>query len=482
MSGGDNASAIAAGVTNLKLKFAGEDALLFRGVSLAFRRGEKTLLLGPSGCGKSTLLQVLSGLIPGSIEAPMIADETIVPERWGYVFQDPDAQFCMPYADEELAFALENQSVPRERMPALIRHYLSLAGLDPDRSHVPIQELSQGMKQRLAIASALAMKPDVLFLDEPTALLDPEGTASAWRTIRALPPELTFVVVEHKIEGILDWFDRVVVLSPDGAVLADGAPDEAMRAHRDELRQYGIWYPGAWEDAAGERRERPAPSAARPLALALDRFAGKRGAETAIAVERAEVRPGDWICVVGANGAGKTSLLLSIMRLLKTAGRCEIDGVPISRVEEAARLAGFVFQNPELQFVANAVRDELAYSLEAKGHDPADTERLVEELLDELRLRDAAGRHPFELSVGQKRRLSVATALVGAPKLLLLDEPTFGLDAAGAFALLNELESLRAGGTAIVMVTHDERIVERYCTKRWLVERGRLVHETVLSA
>lgn len=481
MSGGDNDSAIAAGVTNLKLKFAGEDALLFRGVSLSFRRGEKTLLLGPSGCGKSTLLQVLSGLIPGSIDVPMIADETIVPERRGYVFQDPDAQFCMPYADEELAFALENQAVPRERMPALIRHYLALVGLDPDRSHVPIQELSQGMKQRLAIASALAMKPDVLFLDEPTALLDPAGTASVWRTIRALPPELTFVVVEHRIEGILDWFDRVVVLSPDGAVLADGTPDEVMRGHREELRQYGIWYPGAWEDAAGERKARPAPSDARPFALSLNRFAGKRGAEPAIAVDRAEVRPGDWVGVVGENGAGKSSLLLSIMRLLKTEGRCEIDGVPIARVEEAARLAGFVFQNPELQFVANAVRDELAYSLEAKGHDPAERARLAEELLGELRLRGAADRHPFELSVGQKRRLSVATALVGGPKLLLLDEPTFGLDAAGAFALLNMLEALRAAGTAIVMATHDERIVERHCTKRWLVERGRLVHETVFS-
>jgi len=475
---------VATSVTNLKLKFAGEDALLFRGVSLAFRRGEKTLLLGPSGCGKSTLLQVLSGIIPGSIDVPMIADDVQVPERWGFVFQDPDTQFCMPYADEELAFALENQNIPREHMPALIRDYISQIGLVLEDVHAPIQEMSQGMKQRLAIASALAMKPDVLFLDEPTALLDPEGTEQVWRTIRTLPPEMTMIVVEHKIEGVMDLFDRVVVIAPDGTVMADGAPDEVLQRYRPELRKYGIWYPGAWADHLEGRavKEREQSIRPEPLLLRMERFRGKRGKHTVIEAEQAAVAPGEWIGITGPNGAGKSSLLLSIMRLLKTEGTCEIAGEPAARTEQAARLAAYVFQNPELQFITNTVRDEAEYSLAVRGDDPASRARAADELLDWLGLRELSARHPYQLSTGQKRRLSVAAAIIGGQKLLLLDEPTFGLDASSTFALLGKLEQLRLDGAAILMITHDEYIAEHYCTSRWRVERGRLRNEAVFSS
>ncbi len=472
----------ATSVTNLKLKFTGEDALLFRGVSLAFRRGEKTLLLGPSGCGKSTLLQVLSGIIPGSIDVPMIADDVQAPERWGFVFQDPDTQFCMPYADEELAFALENQNIPRERMPALIRDYISQVGLELEDVHAPIQEMSQGMKQRLAIASALAMKPDVLFLDEPTALLDPEGTEQVWRTIRALPLEMTMIVVEHKIEGVMDLFDRVVVIAPDGSVMADGAPDEVLERHRPELRRYGIWYPGAWDDHLGDRAEtEPSTRSGLPL-LRMDRFTGKRGSRVVIEAEQAAVAPGEWIGITGPNGAGKSSLLLSIMRLLRTEGICEIAGEPVAKAEQAARRAAFVFQNPELQFVANTVREEAEYSLAVRGDDPASRARAADEMLEWLGLGELSARHPYQLSMGQKRRLSVAAAIIGGQKLLLLDEPTFGLDASSTFALLGKLEQLRLDGAAILMITHDENIAEHYCTKRWRVERGKLRDEAVFSS
>jgi energy-coupling factor transporter ATP-binding protein EcfA2 len=197
-------------VTNLRLKYPGDDApLIFQGVSFSIERGEKVLLLGPSGCGKSTLLQVLSGIVPDMIELPLKADEIRRPSRWGYVFQDPDTQFCMPYIDEEIAFVLENQEVPREDMPARIRYYLDLVGLHVPDAHTLISTLSQGMKQRLAIASVLALEPEVLFLDEPTALLDDEGTKQVWDTIRAISGDKTLLIVEHKISGMLDLLDRL---------------------------------------------------------------------------------------------------------------------------------------------------------------------------------------------------------------------------------------------------------------------------------
>lgn len=158
-------------IEQLRLKFPGAEKRLFTDVSLSIKKGEKVLLLGPSGCGKSTLLQVMAGIIPRSLDVPMKASKLHIPNRVGYVFQDPDAQFCMPYVDEEMAFVLENLGVPRAEMEEKIAHMLRLVRLRLPHVHVPIQTLSGGMKQRLAIASVLALEPDVLCLDEPTAFL-----------------------------------------------------------------------------------------------------------------------------------------------------------------------------------------------------------------------------------------------------------------------------------------------------------------------
>ncbi|WHY19713.1 ATP-binding cassette domain-containing protein [Paenibacillus sp. G2S3] len=479
---------IAAGVKNLKLKFAGEDSLLFKGVSLSFHQGEKTLLLGPSGCGKSTLLQVLSGLIPGSIEVPMIAEETFVPERWGYVFQDPDTQFCMPYVDEEMAFVLENMRVPREEMAGLIRLYLAQVGLDIPDIHIAIQSLSQGMKQRLAIASVLAMEPEVIFLDEPTALLDSEGTELVWSAIRSLSEGITLIVIEHKIEGVIDFFDRIVVLSREGVVIADGSPTEIFSAKRRELQEYGIWYPGVWEDYI-ENKSRRSDCITRysnandreDIYLEMDRFRGKRGNRAVIEVGRAIVTPGQWIGIIGHNGAGKSSLLLSIMRLIKTEGICKIAGREAEHVAQAVEHIAFVFQNPEFQFVTHSVREEIEYSLMLDGVNCEIRRATAYKLMEELYLEDVASRHPYQLSMGQKRRLSVATAIVKGQHILLLDEPTFGLDARNTFSLLEKFERLLSAGASIIMVTHDARIVENFCTASWRIEDGRLTDVIDLS-
>lgn len=470
-------------VTNLRLKYPGDDApLIFQGVSFSIEPGEKVLLLGPSGCGKSTLLQVLCGIVPDMIELPLKADEIRRPSRWGYVFQDPDTQFCMPYIDEEIAFVLENQEVPRADMPARIRHYLDLVGLHVGDAHTLISELSQGMKQRLAIASVLALEPEVLFLDEPTALLDEEGTKQVWDTIRKISVDKTLVIVEHKISGMLDLLDRLIILTADGHVMADGAPQAVFEAHKAQMRDYGIWYPEVWEDYAREReteariagqqsgRQQEKDHKLGQPVLAFQDFIGLRGGQIKTSVDNFSVYPGDWITVVGANGAGKSSLLLAIMRLIPTRGSCLIAGVKGNKVEQLAEQVGFVFQNPEFQFVTNSVEDELAYGLPEGQLKGAAVEQLLQEY-DLLALRE---RHPFQLSMGQKRRLSVATAMVRGPRILLLDEPTFGLDARGTLRMLEGLERLRASGTVIVMVTHDHEIVQRWATRVWTVEAGRV--------
>jgi energy-coupling factor transport system ATP-binding protein len=485
---------VVASITRLRLKFPGEQELLFHNMSLSIRKGEKLLLLGPSGCGKSTLLQVLSGLIPRTIEVPMKCDAAVIPALSGIVFQDPDTQFCMSYADEELAFVLENNQVPREQMPSRIRKLLKQVGLSADDVHMPIGSMSQGMKQRLAIASVLAMEPEVLFLDEPTALLDEEGTTQVWDTIRHISEDQTLVIVEHKVNEIVHDVDRIVVLSAQGEIIADGDAVEVFHVHRQALSEYGVWYPGVWDEASSPRWrkqaiqengagniDRPSVSADEAALLELEHFCGLRGSSPVIHIEQVQVNPGDWIGVVGENGAGKSSLLLSMMRLLHTQGSYRVDGVEAGGTEELAERIAFVFQNPELQFVAHTVRKELEYSLPKSLYTAEQRSERVNRMLVQFGLERLGDHHPYQLSLGQKRRLSIATAMIREPAMLLLDEPTFGQDARNTFVILDMLEELRAAGTAIVMVTHDPEIVRRYCTGTWRVQKGELRHEPVFS-
>ncbi|OWR30462.1 ABC transporter [Saccharibacillus sp. O23] len=557
----------AAEVAGLRLKFPGVPDLLFRDLSLSIRQGEKVLLLGPSGCGKSTLLQVLGGVIPRVTEVPLKADRLKVPDSAGMVFQDPDTQFCMPYVDEELAFVLENLAVPREDMRARIEAALLEVGLHLPDIHMPIGSLSQGMKQRLALASVLLLEPDTLLLDEPSALLDPEGRRAIWAAVRRVSEQRTVIVVEHRIDEVLDWMDRVIVFRGDGSVLADGPAAEVFRLYRAELREYGIWYPGAWEDALAVGRgdaarpeaagapELPAGAAASaascpasaaphgtsenaavsekphpanraskqpPVArgafseplLRLENFRVLRGGRAVCAVDRAAVMPGDLIALTGPNGAGKSSLLLGLMGLLPRQGECRFGtDDPAGRREErqaAAKHAAFVFQNPEFQFVTDRVLDEVAFTLRGEAAAAAQAgedsgrrgaaarllarwsprekrrrARLAAQAEPEIARRAAdclarfglggyEDRHPYLLSLGQKRRLSVASSVVTNKPLLLLDEPTFGQDARNAFAMLRLCDELRAAGHAILMITHEPEIAELLATQVWQIEDGRL--------
>lgn len=536
-------------VRDLRLKFPGEDTFVFKDLTFRVERGEKLLLLGPSGSGKSTLLQVLSGMIPELVDVPMRYSERVLPSAWGMLFQDPETQFCMPYVDEELAFVLENRRVPREEMVTRMRDVLRKVGLELKELHVPIGTLSQGMKQRLALASILLMEPEVLFLDEPSALLDPPGRKQIWQAVREVAEARTLIIVEHRIEELLELelIDRVALFGPEGRLLGQGPPEELFRSYRKELLAYGIWHPGVWDGyvadfleankgigpkvsgqtadsykqapegrehgakvckPAGEKHGQAAPltgraSVGQPVGqpvMVLADFRGFRQGRPVIHAAQASVYPGDFVAVTGPNGAGKSSLLLSLMGLLPSEGGYRLSGKDMSwsklrnkMVRAAAREIGFVFQNPELQFVENRVDQEIAFSLLEEMASPEEVSRLVDGALIRFGLAGLEARHPYQLSLGQKRRLSVAGAAVLKRPVLLLDEPTFGQDAVNTFAILDLCEEFRREGAAILMVTHEEKIAETIATRKWevrdgvltdcgLTERGRLRPDSVNPA
>jgi energy-coupling factor transport system ATP-binding protein len=463
-------------VENLRLKFPGKDTLLFKDLSVSFYKGEKVLLLGPSGCGKSTLLQVLAGLIPHSIDIPMKVENIQIPKSWGYVFQDPDSQFCMPFVDEELAFVLENLGVPGKEMDGRIRELLKLVGLQLETPHTDIHTLSGGMKQRLAIAAALALNPEVLFLDEPTAMIDAEGTEDIWHTIKQVAKNKTVIIVEHKIEHILDFVDRIVLFNDSGEIIADGSANVIFQEYKETIKEHGIWHPSVWDDYI-KQQNRENIAAFQGEILRLQNFSGFRNKEVKIHIDEAVIHSGEWIVVTGKNGAGKSTLLHAIMRLITTDGICEFYGEPLANIKNIHHYIAFVFQNPEFQFVTNSVYEEMSYGLRLQKKPEQEIKETVASMLKMFHLEEQQNQHPYQLSMGQKRRLSVAASIANGQKLLLLDEPTFGQDAKNTFALLELLERLREQGTTIVMVTHDEKIALHFATRRWEIKDGHLIRD-----
>lgn len=494
-------------------------------VSFDVHPGEVMLLLGPSGSGKSTLALAMNGLVPHTVPATVegmvrvagqdAATATVaeLATTVGMVFQDPDAQLITGTLLDEVAFGPENLRLPVADVLARAEAALRRMGLWHRRHESP-DVLSGGGRQRLAIACALAMGSPLLVLDEPTANLDPAGVDDVYSALRDVVAagDRAIVLVEHNLDAAVELVDRVVVLDGTGCLVADGPVDAVLRDRAADLHALGVWLPTATLAAlrleqSGHRFDRlpltPAELRAalvdtpEPVAAAAPLRAPHRG-DVLVRVEELrlsrgrtpvlhgvdlEVRAGEFVAVVGANGAGKTTLIQAIAGVLRPPrGTVRIDGLDVRRVDARAlsRHVGFVFQNPEHQFIATTVFDEIAHGLrvtrlDSRRLDDAEVRRRTDDLLARFGLADKAGIHPFLLSGGQKRRLSVGTALVGGARLLVLDEPTFGQDRARADELLALLDDLRESGTTIIVVTHDMQVVAEHADRLIVVDDGRIV-------
>ena len=385
-------------------------------------------------------------------------------ERVGIVFQDPESQLVMGRAGDDVAFGLENRCLPTEDIWPRVSGALEAVGFPygPDR---PTDALSGGEQQRLAIAGVLALRPSLLLLDEPTANLDPQGAGMVRDVLAGVVGRLglTMVLVEHRVTEALPLVDRVVALSADGALLADGTPADVFSHHGDELAEAGVWVPDH-RLPAPPRRDRPPPETMLLAEQVGYRYPGAAGA--ALSRVDLQVRSSEALAVVGPNGSGKSTLALLLGGLLRPSGGAVVAGEalasgrghePIWRwpaAELAARI-GSVFQDPEHQFLTGRVRDELLLGPMRTGVSAREARRRADELLTRLHLAKLADANPFSLSGGEKRRLSVATALATAPSVIVLDEPTFGQDRRTAAELLELLAALRDAGRAICFVTHD---------------------------
>jgi energy-coupling factor transport system ATP-binding protein len=429
-------------------------------VDLVIEPGERVLLTGASGAGKSTLLAVLAGILEA--EGTEVAGELSVDERpppaararLGLLAQDPDSQLVMTRAGDDVAFGLENAGLPRELIWPRVDEALAAVGFPYGRDR-PTQALSGGEKQRLVLAGALARRPGLLLLDEPTAQLDPPGAALVRGAVARATADrrTTVIVVDHDAAPWLPLVDRVVELT-DGGLVEHG--------------------PG-WRPADRTAGLRLPVAAGGPTLLTADAagFTYRGGRAPALPPTSAVVTSGRTLAVTGPNGTGKSTLALLLAGLrAPTTGRVEA-GAELTagvrkghrephrwRADELVTRIGTVFQNPEQQFLTGRLHDELALGPLRSGEHAAAARATADELLERLGLTPFAEANPFTLSGGQQRRLSVATALATSPRVLVLDEPTFGQDAATWREVVTLLAEQRARGCAVAVVTHDRDLVE----------------------
>lgn len=457
-------------------RHAGRKNAALSGVDLDIAPGERVLVLGPSGSGKSTLMGGLAGLLGGAEEGEATGTLTVdgvapadARGRVGLLMQDPEAQVVLARVGDDVAFGMENLGVAREEIWPRVENSLEAVGLSVPLDH-STTELSGGQKQRLALASILAMGPGLLLLDEPTANLDPSGVAEVRAAVETVIESTgaTMVVVEHRVDVWASLVDRVIVVA-DGAIAADGPLDEVLAQQGDALRERGIWLPG--DDVAAEvgpaPEVAPASSEATPIARVADLTIGYDASAPVRSGIDLTIERGVSTCIVGANGAGKSTFALTLAGLLPPLeGTVEVETSDGTRGDphewSSKQLLGrmsMVFQEPEYQFLAATVAEELAIGPRAAGMSEAEIAPLVEEHLEALGLTKLARANPMTLSGGEKRRLSVATALISAPELLILDEPTFGQDRGTWLGLVRLLRAALERGVTLVSITHDPAFV-----------------------
>ena len=474
-------------------------------ISVQIEEGEFLLVVGSSGAGKSTLLQVLNGLVPhfhGGVFGGHVAVAGRNPIRVGpqgmgdvvgIVFQDPESSFVMETVEDELVFAMENWAVPPTLMRKRVEEILDVLDIAHLRQRA-VATLSGGEKQRVAIAAAMTLQPRILVLDEPTSQLDPQGAEEVLIALRHLNEDLgiTIVLAEHRLERVIQYADRVLYLAQGGEVTL-ASPREAfehipLAPPLVELARALKWRPLPLTIKEGRRfarrldlppRIRPdAHTPGRPV-LQAENIWHRYGDHESLRGVSFTAREGEFIALMGRNGSGKSTLLKILTGLLRPQrGQVRVAGSAtawktVRSLEDALPHVGLVLQDPARMLFQETVLEELRFTRRHHGLPPDDDADMA--LLDWLGIAHLAERDPRDLSGGERQRVAIAAILVADPRIILLDEPTRGLDYTQKRALADLLDDLTRSGRTVIMATHDVELVARTADRVLLMAEGDIV-------
>ncbi len=496
---------------NFSYKYPRGTEPMLKNVNLEVRKGEFLLITGCSGAGKTTLCRAMFGAlhhdIGGDFDGSLTLNGRDVKEYtigdignfMGVVFDDPDSQLFMPLVEDEIKFGLQARNMPSGKDD--IKKALDRIGIGHLSRRAP-HELSGGQKQKVAIAAALSVNPEIILFDEPTSQLDPQSTIEIYEILTRLKAEgKTIVLIEQKIEDIIDKVDKIAVID-GGRVIAYGAPREVLKSKElYNVMPYPCVSRLAMELKAPEMllslEEGQKYLANTGISLKPGNGNGRR--TDAQAVPLLEVKnlrfdygsvkvlhgisfsviPGDVIAVLGHNGCGKTTLLKNVIGLLKPPEKGMVllggrDVVDMS-VDQAAKMAGFLFQNPDNMLFADTALEEVMFGPTNLGF--ADAKERSLKAMEEVGLAHKTAEYPRYLGNGEKLRLCVASILAMGPKLIILDEPTTGLDDNECARLMEVVLKLKSDGVAILIVTHDMNLVAKYVDRAIVISEGRIFRD-----
>lgn len=496
---------------NLRVQYSGSETWIPQEATFRIDPGEVVLFVGPSGCGKSSLMLTFNGIIPHSLPSAYsgsiqlagheVADASSahLASHAAMVMQDPDAQILTNRVWDEVTYALENLHLPLEEINERAAQSLRTLGIAHLASDNP-WHLSGGQRQRVILAAALAMRPRLLILDEPTANLDPLAAHDFYHALPSIAGTGTAVaIVEHNLDPLIHHVTRMIAFGNDGNILANDTPQHVFSHFSDILLEHGIRLPSAVrfarqslkgltpspltiEEAASSFalswRPRDAEVDTQPTQEASPQHhSGLEVQELTVTRGSQKVRrrilnrvsfsaaPGEIIAVAGVNGSGKSTLLRSLCGLQPwDAGTITVNAQQRHPRRPTPDIT-LVPQNPEHQFLEGSVRAELGRGLRIAGYTPQEITTIVDDLLTRFSLDAHSQANPFTLSGGQKRRLTVASALAEERSVICLDEPTFGQDQHHAIELMDAMKQASQRGTIIIVATHDLELISEYADK-----------------
>ncbi|PKO13940.1 MAG: ABC transporter [Chloroflexi bacterium HGW-Chloroflexi-10] len=483
---------------------AAQSALMIE--ELHIPAGSFCLVTGQSGSGKSTLLRLINGLVPhfsgGTLQGnlkvagldPIALGPQVMSRHVGFVFQEPENQFIVDVVEDEIAFSLEHAGVPRKEMQQRIQSILAQLHIEPLRQR-KLETLSGGEAQRVAIAAALVLNPQILVLDEPTSQLDPLTVETVLNLLQDLRSQrnLTILIAEHRLERLLSQVSHLVYINPQGKGCLSGSPSEIVThiPYQPPVVRLAMamgWQPLPLDVASAKKfigmlpqiQPRTNPVSTQP-AENNDPILEVRGLyanlpEVPVLKDISlTIQPGERLVIMGPNGAGKSTLLRCLMNLIKPEkGDILLNGHSIinQHTAELSKSMAYLPQDPSLLLFADSVRLELETTLH-NHHLPIDPQT-IEDLLQHLMLTDKAEVYPRDLSTGERQRTALGAVCITQPQILLLDEPTRGLDQEAKQSLVQLLLSWNQLGKTIVMITHDVEMAAAFANRILILENGQI--------